>query len=313
MKVLFHFNVIPSLQAWLRQHAPAEWDIVCCPEADQAQFDKHWPEADVVWHVLKPITAAMIQSSPQLQLIQKIGVGVNTIDLEAAEARGIAVCNMPGINSRAVAEMTLGFMLAAARRLTQIGADLRAGQWVVDEPLQEKLFELHGKTVGLIGSGSVPRMLAPWLVAMGVRVVYHGRSLAAQFDHPHLALTDLLAQSDIVSVHVPLTPETRGMFDKEAFARMKPGAVFVNTARGELVEEAALGAALASGRLSLACLDVFASEPIDPDHPLLKRHDVIATPHTAWLTQDMFHRALGLARENCQRLVDHKPLRHRVV
>jgi phosphoglycerate dehydrogenase-like enzyme len=255
----------------------------------------------------------MIQSSPQLQLIQKIGVGVNTIDLEAAKARGIAVCNMPGINSRAVAEMTLGFMLAAARRLTQIGPDLRAGQWVVDEPLQEKLFELHGKTVGLIGSGSVPRMLAPWLVAMGVRVVYHGRSLAAQFDHPRLALTDLLAQSDIVSVHLPLTPETRGMFDKEAFARMKPGAVFINTARGELVEEAALGAALDSGRLSLACLDVFASEPIDPDHPLVKRRDVIATPHTAWLTQDMFHRALSLALENSQRLVDHQPLRHRVV
>lgn len=313
MKVLFHFNVSPSLRDWLTQHAPPQWDIVCCPETDQDKFDLHWPDADMAWHVLKPITAAMLQHSPRLRLIQKIGVGVNTIDLEAARARGIAVCNMPGVNSRAVAEMTLGLMLAAARRLTQISADLGRGQWAIAEPLQEKLFELHGKTVGLVGSGNVPRMLAPWLDAMGVRVVYYGRSQPAEFNYPRLTLEDLLAQSDMVSVHLPLTAETRGMFGKAMFARVKRGAVFINTARGELVDEAALGEALDSGRLSLACLDVFAFEPLAQGHPLLQRHDVIATPHMAWLTQDMFHRALHLAVENGQRLEARQPLRHRVV
>ncbi len=313
MKVLFHFNVSPSLQAWLKGHAPPHWDIVCCPEADQGLFDRHWPDAQVLWHVLKPVTAAVLQHNPKLRLIQKIGVGVNTIDLDAARARGIAVCNMPGVNSRAVAEMTLGLMLAAARRLTQISADLGRGQWAIAEPLQEKLFELHGKTVGLVGSGSVPRMLAPWLTAIGMRVVYHGRSQAAQFDYPRLALEDLLAQSDLVSLHLPLTAQTRGMFDAGMLARCKPGVVFVNTARGELLDEAALAHALDAGQLSLACLDVFATEPVPQDHLLLGRHDVIATPHMAWLTQDMFYRALHLAVENCQRLVDGQALTHRVV
>lgn len=313
MKILFHFNVNTSLQAWLRRQAPPEWDIVCCPETDQALFDRHWPEADVIWHVLKPITADMLQHSPGLRLIQKIGVGVNTIDLDAARQRGVAVCNMPGVNSRAVAEMTLGLMLAAARRLTQISADLRRGRWAIDGPVQETLFELHGKTVGFIGFGNVPRMLAPWLAAMGARVVYHGRSRAVGFDYPCLALEELLASSDLVSVHVPLTPETRGMFGTAAFACMKPGAVFLNTARGELVDEAALGDALDSGRLSLACLDVFAAEPLGPGHALLQRNDVIATPHMAWLTQDMFHRALSLAIANCQSLLGGETLRHRVV
>lgn len=312
MKVLFHFDVNPSLQEWLKQHAPPQWNIVCCPETDQPLFDQHWPDADVLWHVLKPITAAMLQHSARLRLIQKIGVGVNTIDLDAARARGIAVCNMPGVNSRAVAEMTLGLMLAAARRLTRISAGLRQGQWPIEQPLQEKLFELHGKTVGLVGSGNVPRMLAPWLAAMGMRVVYCGRSQAAQFDYPRLSLEDLLAQSDVVSLHVPLTAQTRGMFGRQRFVQMKRGAVFINTARGELVDEDALVEALDLGRVSVACLDVFTNEPVGADHPLLKRDDVVATPHMAWLTQDMFHRALHLAVENCRSLIDGQPLRHRV-
>ena len=313
MKVLFHFNASPGLQGWLRLHAPSDWQIVCCPETDRELFHRHWPDIDVVWHVLKPITAELLLRSPGLQLIQKIGVGVNSIDLDAARSRGIAVCNMPGVNSRAVAEMTLGLMLAAARRLPQISAALRAGQWGIDEPVQEQLFELHGKTVGFVGFGNVPRMLAPWLTAMGVRVLVFGRPHAPPSDYPTLPLKDLLSRSDIVSVHLPLSPETRGLFDRAMLACIKPGAVFINTARGELVDEVALGEALDSGRLSLACLDVFAPEPITQDHPLLRRDDVIATPHMAWLTQDMFHRALGVALENCRRLVAHEPLLHRVV
>ena len=313
MKVLFHFNASAALQDWVRLHAPSDWDIVCCPEADEDLFDRHWPDSDVVWHVLKPITAELLSHSPGLQLIQKIGVGVNSIALDAARSRGIAVCNMPGVNSRAVAEMTLGLMLAAARRLPQIGAALRAGRWAISEPVQEQLFELHGKTVGLVGFGNVPRILAPWLSAMGMRVLIFSRQPAVMTDYPTLPLKDLLAQSDLVSVHLPLTPETRGLFDQQMLACIKPGAVFINTARGELVDEVALCAALDSGRLSLACLDVFAPEPITQDHPLLGRDDVIATPHMAWLTQDMFRRALGLALENCRRLAAHEPLQHRVV
>ena len=312
MKVLFHFNASPALMAWLKTQVPSDWDIVCCPEKDAAAFAQHWPGTHVLWHVLQPVTAARIQANPALRLVQKIGVGVNTIDLPAAAQQGVAVCNMPGVNSRAVAEMSLGLMLMAARRMGQIAGQLRQGQWPIPEAQQAQLFELGGKTVGLVGTGHVPRLLAPWLQAMGVNVVGHSRNPGPEWRHPNLPLNDLLAQSDVVSLHIPLTPETQSMFNAQRFAAFKRGAILVNTARGELVDEMALIHALESGQLSLACLDVFAQEPLPADHPLLQRGDVLATPHMAWLTQDMFHRALTVAIDNTHRTLNGTPLLHQV-
>jgi len=312
MKVLFHFNASPALMAWLKAQVPSDWDIVCCPENDAAAFDQHWPGTDVLWHVLQPVTAARIQANPALRLVQKIGVGVNTIDLPAAAQQGVAVCNMPGVNSRAVAEMSLGLMLMAVRRMGQIAGQLRQGQWPIPEAQQAQLFELGGKTVGLVGTGHVPRLLAPWLQAMGVKVLGHSRHPGPEWRHPNLPLNDLLAQSDVVSLHIPLTPETQAMFNAQRFAAFKRGAILVNTARGELVDEVALIHALESGQLSLACLDVFAQEPLPADHPLLQRGDVLATPHMAWLTQDMFQRALTVAIDNTHRTLNGTPLLHQV-
>ena len=312
MKVLFHFNASPALMAWLKAQVPSDWDIVCCPENDAAAFAQHWPGTHVLWHVLQPVTAARIQANPALRLVQKIGVGVNTIDLPAAAQQGVAVCNMPGVNSRAVAEMSLGLMLMAARRMGQIAGQLRQGQWPIPEAQQAQLFELGGKTVGLVGTGHVPRLLAPWLQAMGVKVLGHSRNPGPEWRHPNLPLNDLLAQSDVVSLHIPLTPETQAMFNAQRFAAFKRGAILVNTARGELVDEVALIHALETGQLSLACLDVFAQEPLPADHPLLQRGDVLATPHMAWLTQDMFQRALTVAIDNTHRTLNGTPLLHQV-
>jgi phosphoglycerate dehydrogenase-like enzyme len=312
MKVLFHFNASPALMAWLKAQVPSDWDIVCCPENDAAAFAQHWPGTHVLWHVLQPVTAARIQANPALRLVQKIGVGVNTIDLPAAAQQGVAVCNMPGVNSRAVAEMSLGLMLMAARRMGQIAGQLRQGQWPIPEAQQAQLFELGGKTVGLVGTGHVPRLLAPWLQAMGVKVLGHSRNPGPEWCHPNRPLNDLLAQSDVVSLHIPLTPETQAMFNAQRFAAFKRGAILVNTARGELVDEVALIHALESGQLSLACLDVFAQEPLPADHPLLQRGDVLATPHMAWLTQDMFQRALTVAIDNTHRTLNGTPLLHQV-
>ena len=312
MKVLFHFNASAELMAWLKGQVPSDWQVVCCPETDVQAFDHHWPGTHVLWHVLQPVTADRIKTNPSLRLVQKIGVGVNTIDLPAAAQHGVAVCNMPGVNSRAVAEMTLGLMLMAARRMGQISSQLRQGQWAIPESQQAQLFELGGKTVGLVGTGHVPRILAPWLQAMGVKVIGHSRQPGPEWTYPNLPLNDLLVQSDVVSLHIPLTAETHAMFHAQRFACFKRGAILVNTARGELVDEAALTDALESGRLSLACLDVFAQEPLAPDHPLLARNDVLATPHMAWLTQDMFQRALAVAIENTHRTQRGGPLLHQV-
>jgi phosphoglycerate dehydrogenase-like enzyme len=253
-----------------------------------------------------------MKANPALRLVQKIGVGVNTIDLPSAAQHGVSVCNMPGVNSRAVAEMGLGLMLMAARRMGQMASQLRQGQWAIPEAQQAQLFELGGKTVGLVGTGHVPRILAPWLHAMGVKVIGHSRQPGPEWTYPHLPLNELLAQSDVVSLHIPLTPDTRALFDAQRFACFKRGAILVNTARGELVDESALIHALEQGQLSLACLDVFAQEPLPADHPLLTRDDVLATPHMAWLTQDMFQRALSVAIENTHRTLSGAPLLHQV-
>ena len=172
MKVVFHYAAGPDLAA--RLAALPGLRVTVCPEADDVVAAM--ADAEVLWHVLKPCTAAVIAAAPKLRLIQKIGVGVNTIDLAAAKSRNIAVCNLPGTNSRAVAEMALLLMLAALRRLPQFDAALRAGIWAADPAVQDRLGELGGRTVGLVGYGAVPRLLAPVLAALGCRVLYTSRT-----------------------------------------------------------------------------------------------------------------------------------------
>ena len=309
MKVLFHYAAGPDLAA--RLAAIPGLEIAVCPEADDALLARLLPETDVLWHVLKPCTAAMIAAGPKLRLIQKIGIGVNTIDLDAAKARGIPVCNLPGTNSRAVAELTLMLMLAALRRLRQFDASLRAGVWS-DPILQDGLGELGGRTVGLIGYGAVSRVLAPVLVALGCRLIYTDRTAWDDALGMWRPLDALLAEADVVSLHVPQTPETTNLIDAAALARMKPGAVLINAARGGLVDQAALTEALRSGRLAAAGLDVFAQEPADTSAPLFRLPNVVVTPHIAWLTTGTFDRSFTLAAENCRRLRAGEELLHRV-
>ncbi|MCW3475367.1 NAD(P)-dependent oxidoreductase [Limobrevibacterium gyesilva] len=310
MNVVFHYAAGPVLAA--RMATLPGLRVTVCPEPDDAAFLAAMAEAEVLWHVLKPCSAAVIAAAPRLRLIQKIGVGVNTIDLAAAAARGIPVCNLPGTNSRAVAEMALLLMLAALRRLPLFDAGLRTGAWGADPAVQDRLGELGGRTVGLVGYGAVPRILAPVLAALGCRVLYAARTPKPDAVGEHRPLDALLAESDVVSLHVPLTADTERMIDAAAIARMKPGAVLVNTARGGLVDQAALAAALASFRLGAAGLDVFAQEPADPSDALFRLPNVVVAPHVAWLTTGTFDRSLSIAAENCRRLVAGEALLHRV-
>ena len=238
---------------------------------------------------------------------------MNTIDLDAARRRGIAVCNLPGTNARAVAELTLLLMLGALRQVTRFDTAVRAGRgWSLDPAVQDGLGELGGRAVGLVGYGAVPRALVPTLQALGCRILYASRAPKPDASGEWRPLETLLAESDIVSLHVPLTAETEHLIDAAALARMKPGAVLVNTARGSLVDQAKLTEALRSGRLAAAGLDVFAAEPLDPADPLLALPNVVLTPHIGWLTTGTFDRSLVLASENCRRLAAGEPLLHRV-
>jgi phosphoglycerate dehydrogenase-like enzyme len=310
MNVLFHYTAGPDLAA--RLAAVPDLAISICPEHDDPALMRLLSETDVLWHVLKRCTADMIAGAPKLRLIQKIGVGVNTIDLEAAKARGIAVCNLPGTNARAVAELTLALMLAVLRRLPRFDAAMRRGVWL-DPELQDGIGELGGRTVGLVGYGSIPRLLAPVLAALGCRVIYASRSAVADAVGDRRPLAALLAEADLVSLHVPLMAETDKLIDAAALARMKPGAVLINTARGNLVDQEALTSALARGRLAGAGLDVFVHEPHDARVALFALPNVVLTPHVAWLTTGTFDRSFALAAENCRRLSAGEALLHRVV
>jgi phosphoglycerate dehydrogenase-like enzyme len=310
MNVLFHYAAGPDLAARLAALSSEALHIVPCAEPDPAVL----AETDVLWHVLSPASAALIAAAPRLRLIQKIGVGVNTIDLDAARARGIPVCNLPGTNARAVAEMTLALMLAALRRLPQFHAAMQEGRgFSLDPALQDGIGEFGGKTVGLVGYGAVPRVLAPVLIALGCRIIYTARSPRGDAAGAFRPLRALLAEAEVVSLHVPLTAETERMIDADAFAAMRPGAVLVNTARGGLVDQAALVEALRSGRLAAAGLDVFADEPPSADDPLLRLPNVVLTPHIGWLTTGTFDRSFALAVENCRRLSAGEEPLHRVV
>ena len=271
-------------------------------------------DAQVLLHVLKPATAKVMDAAPELRLIQKIGVGVNTIDLAHAAKRGIAVCNMPGTNSRAVAEATLMLMLATLRRARALDRLTRAGDgWRLDPALFDDVGEIGGRTIGLVGYGAVASFLAPVLPALGARVLYTATTPKVDAVAVWRPLDALLAESDIVSLHLPLDADTEHLIDAGALARLKRGAVLINTARGGLVDQTALVEALRSGQLLAAGLDVFDQEPLSADAPLLELENVLLQPHVAWLTQETLGRSLAVAMENCRRLRDAEALLHRVV
>jgi len=312
VNILFHYDAGEKLRSEVAQLHKQGLNVSCCPEGPAEPFTTQLADAEVIWHVLHPITAEIIEHAPKLRLIQKIGVGVNTIDLEAAQANGVAVCNMPGTNSQAVAEMTLLLMLSVLRKQAVIDRTCRSGQWSVDGATKEAFGEICGRTVGFVGFGAIPQILAPVLEAMGARVIYtanNPRAVAYDF----MPLDQLLPEADIVTLHIPLTAQSEQMINASRLAMMKPGAVLVNTARGRLVDEQALFEALSGGHLGGAGLDVFYREPVPADNPLLSLDNVAVAPHVAWLTNETFSRSIDIAVKNSLAVRDGSALVHRVI
>ncbi|MBO0736689.1 MAG: hydroxyacid dehydrogenase [Alphaproteobacteria bacterium] len=310
MKAVLQYRASPELR---RRICALGLSTVVVEEGDKDTFRREMGDAEVLLHVLEPVTSEVIHTAPRLRLIQKIGIGVNTIDLDAARRRGIAVCNMPGTNTQAVAELTLLLMLATLRRLAQLDSQTRAGRgWEFDPDLPDDLGELSGRTVGLVGLGAVARRLVPILRALGADVLYTSRQAVSDAPCPFLPLQDLLRVVDLLSLHLPLKPHTERLIDGAALAAMKQGSILINTARGPLVDEAALCEALERGHLRGAGLDVFAREPVEADNPLLRLPNVVVTPHLAWLTAETLERSLRVIAENCRRLRAGEALLHRV-
>jgi D-3-phosphoglycerate dehydrogenase len=241
-------------------------------------------DADAVIVCYAQITAAVIAGLARCKVIGRTGLGVDNIDVPAAAARGITVTYVPDYCLREVSDHAMALLLALARKITFSNALVQAGRW--EMPAVAPLRRLDGQVLGLLGFGNIPRALAPKAQAFGLKVIAHDPFVSADVFAARsvegVSFDELLARADFLSVHAPLTPATRGLVNAAAFAKMKTGAMIVNTARGPLIDEAALIAALDSGRLGGAALDVVTTEPLPKDSPLLGRDNVILTPHTAY-------------------------------
>lgn len=239
------------------------------------------------------LPAKVLENADAVQLVHQWGTGTDKIPLDVARAKGVTVARSPGLNAPTVADLTIGMMIAALRRIPQHHQNARAGKWVVNA-LVPGARDLNGRRVGLIGFGAIGQLVARRLSGFDCDVLYYRPSGAmetpsARYGH----IDEILTSCDIVTLHLPLTEATRHMIDAQQLAKMKSGALLVNTARGGLIDEAALITALHDGPLGAAALDVFADEPVKPDNPLLSMDNVVALPHIGGHTEDNLARMVS--------------------
>jgi len=263
-----------------------------------------------------PVDAALLAQAPHLQVISSVSVGVDNYDLPALAARGIMLCHTPGVLTETTADTIFALIMASSRRLVELANHVREGRWTRN--IGEELFgtDVHGKTLGIMGFGRIGQALARRAaLGFGMPVLYHSRrEVDLAQDAPDLVgrvaftpMEGLLRQSDIVAVVLPLSDATRGLMGAREFAWMKPGAIFINGARGAIVQEAALLAALNGGSLRAAGLDVFATEPLPQDSPLRTHPKVTALPHIGSATHETRHAMAQMATSNLLNVLAGRP------
>lgn len=255
-------------------------------------------EADGCIAGVDDLNASVIHSARRLKVIASYGVGVDRIDIEAARSRDIVVTNSPGTNSVAVAELTLSLILSLARKIIYGNNEVKRGGW----PLLDGV-GIRGKTVGIVGLGAIGREVCQRLAGFDCRLLatdpYADAAVARRLKVRLVSLDDLLASSDFVSLHLPATSSTRGMVDRRFIGRMKRSAFLINTARGDLIDEAVLAGALENGEIAGAALDCLSEEPPSKDNPLVKSERVIVTPHTGSSTDEALNLMGWTALRNC--------------
>ena len=273
--------------------------LVSYPTSTPAETRERVATADIVLTNKVVLGGAEMDAAPRLKLIQVVATGVNNIDLEAARARGLAVCNVSGYSTEAVAQHVFASLLNLVTNVHRFAAEPQ--RWAASPiftRLDYPVSELAGKTLGIVGLGSIGRAVARIGAAFGMRVVAYARGASdSSGDIPRLAPEEFFASCDAISLHCPLTPETRHFINAATLAKMKPGAVLVNTGRGDLIHEADLVAALRSGSLRAAAVDVLTPEPPAPDHPFLAAvaaglDNLFITPHSAWSAVEARQRLL---------------------
>ena len=297
--------------ARFRALLPADVELLCIDSPEKyAALDR----ADVL--ILRIFRAERedIERIRGLKMISRWGVGYDSVDVEAASEKGILVTNTPGANAYAVAEHTVTLMLALCHHLVEHCAYTSAGVWS-NKTFLETTRTLNGALVGLIGGGNIGRQVARRVQAFGAQVQYYdpfrlSEAAEAEWGMRYVTLPELLRSSDFISVHAPLTEENRHLLGKEAFAQVKPGAYVINTARGGLVDEAALLEAIDAGRVAGAGIDCIEHEPLSADDPLLKRGNVLVTPHVGGTSNDIASAMIPMLTATIMDLYEGKEVRY---
>jgi phosphoglycerate dehydrogenase-like enzyme len=311
-KVLYLSHAPDAVYDIIRQTVPAGIELITLTEDSDDERRRKAAECDVVIVAATPLRKPVIDAAQRLQLVHHQGVGwQDTTDHELLKARGIPLALTPEGTTVGVAEHTVLLMLAALKRLPHADSELRQGRFHVNA-LRPVSRELCGLTVGYVGMGRIARAVVERLRAFGTRAIYFDPNVAQADGAQRVDLQTLLADSDIVTLHVPLTAETKHIVGANELAAMKRGAYLVNTSRGALVDERALTEALESGRLAGAALDVFEKEPLPAGHPLTRMANVVLTPHIAAGTRDALATKMRALFANVERFYRGEPLANRV-
>jgi phosphoglycerate dehydrogenase-like enzyme len=314
--VLYAEPLPDDLQAVVREVLPPGFRLEVVETRAREELLRRAGPAEAIVVATARVDAALLDAAPRLRLVQHQGVGYDNVDVAACRERGVPVALTPEGTTTGVAEHTVLLILALYKRLRTAEGALRAGGWPVWE-LRSGSFELAGKTVGLVGFGRIGREVARRALAFDATVLYYDpvRPAADAEAARRVAfrpLDDLLREAQVVSLHLPLTPETRGLIDARALGLMRRDAVLINTARGPLVDEGALVRALAAGEIAGAGLDVFEQEPPAPDNPLLALENVVLTPHISAGTLDAWRTKMGAIAANLRRVATGEAPRNAV-
>lgn len=275
------------------------------------QIAERLEHADVAFTNRARIGEAEFAAAPKLRFLGLFATGYDKIDLAAARRRRIAVCNAPGYSTEPVAQHVFALLLSLTNRAVALDAEVRNGRWTQspgDCSWDAPILELQNKTFGVLGTGAIGCAAARIAQALGMRVIGHSRSEQEAFAGEYVSFDELLRRSDVLSLHCAATIETRGIIDRGALCRMKPGAILINTARGALVNARDLAEALNGGKLYGAGIDVFETEPITKDNPLIAAKNCLITPHIAWTSLEARRRLMQISAENLQAFLQNKRL-----
>ncbi|QHE62971.1 D-glycerate dehydrogenase [Rossellomorea vietnamensis] len=288
-----------EVEMWEREDAPVPRDILL-KKAEKASA--------LLTMLSDKVDRELLQDASQLKVVANLAVGFDNIDLEAAKEKGVTITNTPDVLTETTADLTFALLMATARRIVEADRYIKEGKWKSWSPLLLAGMDIHHNTIGIVGMGSIGEAVARRAKGFNMEVLYHNRSRKSEAEETlgvrYVSFDDLLAQSDFVVVLAPLNEETQGMFQEDQFTKMKETAIFINAARGAIVNEAALEQALKRGDIAGAGLDVFETEPINEDHPLLQLDQVVAIPHIGSSSKDTRHDMMSLCVENIQAVLN---------